>query len=91
MGGFPFGHSHTEQEEVYLVVAGSARVKLDNELIDLGEWDAVRIGTGVMRGQEADPQGAEVVALGAPNTDNADVEMVPRWGGLNGKEDVDGR
>ena len=39
----PFGHRHTEQEEVYVVVAGSARIKLDDEVVDLGAWDAVRV------------------------------------------------
>ena len=42
----PFGHRHTEQEEVYLVLSGSARVKLDEEILELAQWDAVRIPQG---------------------------------------------
>ena len=39
----PFGHRHGEQEEIYVIVSGSARVKLDDEVIDLRQWDAIRI------------------------------------------------
>jgi mannose-6-phosphate isomerase-like protein (cupin superfamily) len=75
----PFGHRHTEQEEVYLVVSGSARVKLDDEILELAQWDAVRIPAGVMRSFGAGPDGAEILAFGAPNTDNADIEMEQDW------------
>jgi uncharacterized cupin superfamily protein len=73
----PFGHSHSEQEEIYLVVSGTARLKLDEEELELNELDAVRIPEGVMRGMAAGPRGAELVAFGAPNTDNKDIEMQP--------------
>jgi mannose-6-phosphate isomerase-like protein (cupin superfamily) len=75
----PFGHKHGEQEEVYIVVSGNARLKLDDEVIELGQWDAVRIPAQVMRGLQGGPDGAEVIAFGAPNTDNKDAEMVPGW------------
>jgi mannose-6-phosphate isomerase-like protein (cupin superfamily) len=73
----PFGHTHGEQEEIYLVVSGSARVKLDDDEIELGPLDAVRIPPGVMRGMASGPEGAEIVAFGAPNNENGDLEMVP--------------
>jgi mannose-6-phosphate isomerase-like protein (cupin superfamily) len=75
----PFGHRHTEQEEIYLVVSGSAVVKLDDEILELAQWDAVRIPIGVMRSFGAGPDGAEILAFGAPNTDNADIEMEQGW------------
>jgi mannose-6-phosphate isomerase-like protein (cupin superfamily) len=75
----PFGHTHSEQEEIYLVVAGSARVKLDDDVVDMGEWDAVRIPRGTMRAVEGGPEGAEVIAFGAPSHENRDVEMVQNW------------
>jgi mannose-6-phosphate isomerase-like protein (cupin superfamily) len=75
----PFGHRHTEQEEIYLVVSGSALVKLDDEILELAQWDAVRIPVGVMRSFGAGPDGAEILAFGAPNTDNADLEMEQDW------------
>jgi mannose-6-phosphate isomerase-like protein (cupin superfamily) len=75
----PFGHSHSEQEEVYLVASGSARVKLDDEIVELEQWDVVRIAPGVWRGLEGGANGAEIIAFGAPNTDNKDIEMQPGW------------
>ncbi len=75
----PFGHTHAEQEEIYLVVTGSARVKLDDEIVQLDEWDALRIPPGTMRGVEGGPDGAELIAFGAPSNENRDVEMVPGW------------
>lgn len=75
----PFGHRHDEQEEIYLVTSGSARVKLDDEILELATWDAVRIPPGTMRGLEGGPDGAEVVAFGAPNTENKDAAMEPGW------------
>ena len=76
---FPFGHSHSEQEEIYLVTEGAARVKLDADIVDLAQWDAVRIAAGVMRAVEGGPEGAEMVAFGAPNNQNSDIEMVRDW------------
>jgi uncharacterized cupin superfamily protein len=75
----PFGHKHSEQEELYVVVGGSGRIKLDDEIVDLRQWDAVRIAPGTMRCLEAGSEGLEVVEFGAPNNDNADVEMVQGW------------
>jgi mannose-6-phosphate isomerase-like protein (cupin superfamily) len=80
-GGFrmPFGHAHAEQEEIYVVVSGSARVAVGDEVVDLGQWDAVRIAPETTHGIEAGPDGAEILAFGAPNTENKDAEMQPGW------------
>ena len=51
----PFGHTHNEQEEIYILVNGSARLKLDDEIIELKQWDAVRIPKETMRNLEAVP------------------------------------
>src|SRR3712207_785076 len=75
----PFGHRHEEQEEVYVVLRGAGRIKLDEEIVDVGAYDAVRIGPGVMRCVEAGPEGLEFLALGAPNTENKDAELVQGW------------
>jgi mannose-6-phosphate isomerase-like protein (cupin superfamily) len=75
----PFGHSHAEQEEVYVVVRGSGRVKVGDEILELGELDALRVGPGVMRQWEAGPDGLEYVAFGTPQTGPDEVEMVPGW------------
>ena len=75
----PFGHTHSEQEEVYVVVSGGARLAVDDEIVDLAQWDAVRVPPGAMRATEAGPDGAEILAFGAPNTDNQDADMQPGW------------
>lgn len=77
----PFGHRHAEQEEVYVLLRGSGRVKLEDELVDLGPLDAVRIPDGIAHSIAAGPDGAELLFFGAPNTDNKDVEMIQGfWG-----------
>ena len=75
----PFGHTHAEQEEVYVVASGNLRLRLDEEVLELGRWDAIRIAPGTMRGIEGGPEGAELLAFGAPNTENKDAEMVQGW------------
>jgi mannose-6-phosphate isomerase-like protein (cupin superfamily) len=75
----PFGHEHEQQEEVYLVVAGSARMKLDDEVAELKRWDAIRVSPQTMRCFEGGREGAEIIAFGAPSNENRDVEMTPNW------------
>jgi len=64
---FPYGHTHKTQEEVYVVLRGSGRMKLDDEIVELKEWDAVRVPPGTWRGYEAGPEGLELLVTGAPN------------------------
>jgi uncharacterized cupin superfamily protein len=71
----PFGHRHLEQEEIYVVLSGTARVKVEDEVLELGPMDAIRLPVGATRGFEAGPDGAEILAFGAPDTDNKDIEM----------------
>ena len=73
----PFGHKHGTQEELYVVVRGSGRVKVDEEIVELAEWDAIRIPGEVTRNFEAGADGLELVAIGAPQAD--DTEMVQGW------------
>jgi len=49
----PFGHKHSGQEEVYVVVRGSGRVKVGDEVVELREWDAIRFDMDTMRNMEA--------------------------------------
>src|SRR6185436_9136013 len=56
---FPYGHTHMKQEEVYVVLRGSGRMKVDAEIVELKEWDAVRVPPGTWRGYEAGPDGPE--------------------------------
>jgi len=52
----PFGHTHETQEEVYVVVTATARAKLDDEVVELHAWDALRIAPGVVRGPRGGPE-----------------------------------
>ena len=76
---FPYGHTHLKQEEVYVVLRGSGRMKVDDEIVELAEWDAVRVPPGMWRGYEAGPEGLELLVIGAPNL------------GEDPRGDVDGR
>jgi mannose-6-phosphate isomerase-like protein (cupin superfamily) len=69
---FPYGHTHRKQEEVYVVVRGSGRMKVDDEIVELKEWDAVRVPAGAWRGYEAGPEGLEILVIGAPTLDMRD-------------------
>jgi mannose-6-phosphate isomerase-like protein (cupin superfamily) len=73
----PFGHKHDEAEEVYVVVAGSGRMKLDDEIIELEKLDAVRVAPGVMRSFEAGSDGLQLLAVGAHH--EGDGEIVQGW------------
>jgi len=77
----PVGHKHKTQEEVYVVVSGSVRVKLEDEIVELKQWDAVRVPKETTRGFEAGPDGVEIVAIGAPNTGPGDAEVEQNWWG----------
>ena len=81
---FPYGHTHVTQEEVYVVVRGSGRMKVDDEIVELAEWDAVRIPPGSWRGYEAGPSGLEILVIGAPNLGDdprGDVDGQRGWWG----------
>jgi mannose-6-phosphate isomerase-like protein (cupin superfamily) len=75
----PFGHNHAQQEEVYVVVGGSGRLKLGDDIVEVAKWDAVRVAAEVMRAFEAGPDGLEVVAFGAPATGLQDAQQEMGW------------
>jgi mannose-6-phosphate isomerase-like protein (cupin superfamily) len=73
----PFGHRHEKAEEVYVVLGGAGRLKLDDEIIEVETLDAVRVAPSVTRAFEAGPDGIEVLAFG-PRIDG-DGEVVQDW------------
>ncbi len=70
----PFGHRHREQEEVYVVVDGAGRVKLDDEIVAVAAWDVIRVAPGVMRAFEAGPDGLDLVCVGSRRPPGGDTE-----------------
>ena len=79
---FPYSHTHKTQEEIYVVVRGSGRMKVDDEIVDLVEWDAVRVPPGSWRGYEAGQDVLEILVIGAPNLGDdprGDVEGRRDW------------
>jgi mannose-6-phosphate isomerase-like protein (cupin superfamily) len=72
----PFGHSHREQEEAYVVIGGSGRAKLDDQIVELGEWDILRVAPKVVRSFEGGPEGLELIAIGNDRPEGGDGEMV---------------
>jgi uncharacterized cupin superfamily protein len=75
----PFGHRHAEQEEVYVIVEGDGRLKIDDEVVEVTRWDAVRLAPETTRAFEAGEEGLTLIAFGAPNTAMRDVEQLPGW------------
>ncbi len=72
-----FGHRHNKAEEIYLVLSGSGRVKLDDEIVEIKRLDAIRVSPETTRAFEAGPEGLEIVAFG-PHI-GGDGEIVPDW------------
>jgi len=72
----PFGHRHGEQEEVYVVVAGTGRVKLDDEIVELAPWDVLRVSPSVARSFEADGDGMDVICIGSRRPEGGDNILV---------------
>jgi quercetin dioxygenase-like cupin family protein len=68
----PMAHSHREQEEAYVVVAGSGRVLLDDEVHELRQWDVVRVSPEVVRAFEAGAEGLDLIAVGGPKPADGD-------------------
>lgn len=72
----PFGHRHREQEEAYVVVAGSGRAKLDDEIVGLAAWDVLRVAPAVVRSFEAGPEGLDLICIGGRKPRGGDTERV---------------
>ncbi len=76
----PMAHSHREQEEAYVVLAGGGRVLLDQETREIGQWDVLRVAPEVVRSFEAGPEGLEILAVGGPRPEDGDgVAATAAW------------
>ena len=59
-----------------MVVSGSGRVRLDDEIVELSEWDVIRVAPSVVRSFEGGPDGLELIAIGNDRPEGGDGEMV---------------
>ena len=72
-----FGHRHHLDEEVYVVLGGSGRVAIDDEVHDIARLDAIRVAPGSTRAFEAGPEGLDLLAMGSHH--ESDPEMLSGW------------
>jgi mannose-6-phosphate isomerase-like protein (cupin superfamily)/quinol monooxygenase YgiN len=72
-----FGHRHDQAEEVYVVLSGSGRVKLDDDIEEISAMDAIRVAPAVTRAFEAGPDGLQLLAFGPRR--RGDGEVIQGW------------
>ena len=73
----PFAHKHDQAEEIYIVIAGSGLMKMDDEIVEIVELDAIRISPEIARSFEAGPDGISLLAVGARH--DGDGEILKDW------------
>jgi len=71
------GEQHREQEEAYVVVGGSGRARLDDEIVELAQWDVLRLAPAVIRSFEAGPEGLDVICIGGRKAEATRRGAVP--------------
>ena len=80
----PFGHRHGEEEEIYVILSGAGRVRVDDAEAEVGELDAIRVAPGAIRAFEAGPDGLQMLAFGNVGAGAGDAETVNGWWGAGG-------
>ena len=72
----PWGHSHREQEEAYVVIGGSGRARLDDAIVELRVSDVLRVAPGVIRSFEAGAEGLDMICIGGRKPKGDDTERI---------------
>jgi uncharacterized cupin superfamily protein len=75
-----FAHRHDQAEEIYVVLSGRGRVKLDDDIENVHPLDAIRVAPGVARAFEAGDQGLELLAFGTHHENDAKMIQEDFWG-----------
>ena len=70
-----FGHSHDKAEEVYVVLSGSGRMRLDDEIVEIARLDAIRVAPSVKRAFEAGTDGLEILVFGTHHEKDGELDM----------------
>jgi len=80
----PLAHKHENAEEVYVVIAGSGRLKVDDDILDVEQLDAIRVAPSAMRAWQAGPDGLDVLAFGPRHEGDGEIlkgeEATAWWG-----------
>ena len=77
-----FGHRHENAEEIYVVLSGTGRMKLDDDVRDVGPMDAIRVSPQVARAFEAGADGLELLVFGPRHAGDGEVLREDFWGGV---------
>jgi|SRR5215203_2301305 mannose-6-phosphate isomerase-like protein (cupin superfamily) len=72
-------HRHDEAEEVYVILSGSGRIKLDDDIVDVGPLDAIRIAPTVTRALEGGPEGIEYLVFGQHHDGDGAIEPIEEF------------
>ena len=75
-----FAHRQKRAEEIFVVLSGSGRVKLDDEVLEVGPMDAIRVAPPVARAFEAGPEGLEILVFGPHHDSDAEIVEEDFWG-----------
>lgn len=75
----PFAHKHGEAEEIYVVISGGGKLKLDDEVVDIGRLDAIRIGPSIVRAFEAGDEDLELLVFGQRAKGDAEIVQNFSW------------
>ncbi|MDX6492287.1 MAG: hypothetical protein QOH02_222 [Gaiellaceae bacterium] len=75
----PMGHSHREQEEAYVVISGSGRIRINDEILPLRQWDVVRVAPKALRALEGGDDGLEIIAIGSDRPEGGDGVPETDW------------
>jgi mannose-6-phosphate isomerase-like protein (cupin superfamily) len=74
-----FAHRHQKAEEIYVVLSGNGRIKLDDEIRDIRQLDAIRVAPQVARSFEAGPDGLELLACGPRHSGDGEIVSGDFW------------
>jgi mannose-6-phosphate isomerase-like protein (cupin superfamily) len=74
-----FAHRHEQAEEIYVVLSGRGRIKLDGDIAAVSPLDAIRIAPHVARAFEAGPEGLELLVFGPRHAGDGDVLREDFW------------
>jgi len=69
----PFGHRHNQAEEIYVVLSGSGRVRLDDDIAEIAPLDAIRVAPQVVRAFEAGPEGLSMLVFGPHHEKDGEI------------------